>query len=70
MKEREHTSRGRGRARGRSRFPAEPEPEPDVGLDPRMVRSRPEPKADSSLTEPPRRLSASQAPLSESSSQF
>ena len=55
MKERELTSRGRGRARGRSRFPAEPapDPEPDVGLDPRMVRSRPELRADSSLTEPP-----------------
>ena len=35
-----NTSRGSGR--GRSRLPAE---EPDVGLDPRMLGSRPEPKA-------------------------
>ena len=39
--ERENTSRGSGR--GRSRLTAE---EPDVGLDPIMLGSRPEPKAD------------------------
>ena len=39
--ERWNTSRGSGR--GRSRLIAE---EPDVGLDPRMPGSRPEPKAD------------------------
>ena len=38
---REGTQQGSGR--GRSRLPAE---EPDVGLDPRMPGSRPEPKAD------------------------
>ena len=38
--ERGNTSRGRGR--GRSRLTAE---EPDVGLDPVMPGSRPEPKA-------------------------
>ena len=38
---RRNTSRGSGRGRGRA--PAE---EPDVGLDPRMLGSRPEPKAD------------------------
>ena len=36
-----NTSRGSGR--GRSRLPAE---KPDVGLDPRTLGSRPEPKAD------------------------
>ena len=30
--------------------------EPDAGLDPRTLRSRPEPTADASPTEPPRRL--------------
>ena len=39
--ERGNPSRGSGR--GRSRLIAE---EPDVGLDPRMLGSRPEPKAD------------------------
>ena len=39
--ERGNTDRGSGRRR--SRLPAE---EPDVGLDPRMPVSRPEPKAD------------------------
>ena len=39
--ERGNTSRGSGR--GRSRLPVE---EPDVGLDPRMPGSCPEPKAD------------------------
>ena len=39
--ERGNTSRGSGR--GRSRLQAE---EPDVGLDPRTLGSRPEPKAD------------------------
>ena len=39
--ERGNTSRGSGR--GRNRLTAE---EPDVGLDPRMLGSRPEPKAD------------------------
>ena len=33
----------RGSGRGRSRLPAD---EPDVGLDPRALGSRPEPKAD------------------------
>ena len=28
--------------------------EPDMGLDPRTLRSQPEPKADSQPTEPPR----------------
>ena len=39
--ERGNTSRGSGR--GRSRLLAE---KPDVGLDPRTLGSRPEPKAD------------------------
>ena len=39
--ERGNTSRGS--RRGRSRLPAE---EPNVGLDPRTLGSRPEPKAD------------------------
>ena len=39
--ERGNTSKGSGR--GRSRLLTE---EPDVGLDPRMPGSRPEPKAD------------------------
>ena len=39
--ERGKTSRGSGK--GRSRLPAE---KPDVGLDPRILRSCPEPKAD------------------------
>ena len=39
--ERGNTSRGSGR--GRSRLPEE---EPDVGLDPRMLGSGPEPNAD------------------------
>ena len=39
--ERGNTSRGSGR--GRSKLLAE---EPDVGLDPRMLGSHPEPKAD------------------------
>ena len=39
--ERGNTSRGSGR--GRSRLLAE---KPDVGLDPRALESRPEPKAD------------------------
>ena len=38
---RENTRRGSGR--GRSRLLAE---KPDVGLDPRMLESHPEPKAD------------------------
>ena len=42
--ERVNTSRGSGR--GRSRLPVE---EPDVGLDPIMLGSRPEPKADAQL---------------------
>ena len=38
----ERGNTGRGSGRGRSRLPVE---EPDVGLDPGMPGSRPEPKA-------------------------
>ena len=43
-RERAGTSRGRGKGKGRSRLPAEGGPQ--VGLDPRTLRSQPEPKAD------------------------
>ena len=51
---RENTNRVRGRRRERNRLPAEQGAPWDAGLDPRTPGSWPEPKADASLTEPPR----------------
>ena len=57
MKAREtvSTSCGRGKAEGEAGSPLSREP--DAGLGPRTPRSRPEPKADTSLMEPHRRPS-------------
>ena len=47
------TERERGRERHRQREKQAPCREPDVGLDPRTVGSRPEPKADAQLLSHP-----------------
>ena len=48
--------REREKQRHRQREKQAPCREPDAGLNPRTPGSRPEPKADASTTEPPRRL--------------
>ena len=49
---REHEQGGRAEGEGKAHSPLSREP--NVGLDPRILRSRPRPKVDTHLTEPPR----------------
>ena len=52
LKEREH--KWRGEAEGEGEAGSSLSGEPNVGLDPRTLRSCPELKADTQLTEPPK----------------